>query len=182
MPLINIPDFPTAFVAAAFRATAPDGWLLLNGQTIGNASSGASARASADTEKLFLTLWNDTTADVVGGRGDTAAADYAANKELVLPDAGGRVLAGADPSGGILTDSTVLGVTMGLQNTQLIMAEVPQHKHNIEGVQTFSTNGDGSTASGVTSTETGFATGEEIAAQAHNNVQPTIICHWMIKL
>lgn len=71
---------------------------------------------------------------------------------------------------------------MGLQNTQLIMAEVPQHKHNIEGVQTFSTNGDGSTASGVTSTETGFATGEEIAAQAHNNVQPTIICHWMIKL
>jgi microcystin-dependent protein len=180
--IINIPDFPTAFVAAAFRSAAPDGWLLLNGQTIGNQFSGASARASADTESLFLTLWNDTNASVVGGRGDTAAADYAANKELVLPNAGGRALAGADPTGSILSESTIPGIELGLQSTQLIMAEVPQHQHGIGGTQTFDTNGGGSTATGITSTETGPATGELVSAQSHNNVQPTLICHWMIKL
>jgi hypothetical protein len=180
--IINIPDFPTAFVAAAFRSSTPEGWLLLNGQTIGNQFSGASARASADTEALFLTLWNDTIADVVGGRGDSAAADYAANKELVLPNAGGRVLAGSDPAGSILSDATILGVEKGEQSSHLSMAQVPQHQHNIGGTQTFDTNGDGSTVVGVTGTETGTATGELVSAQVHNNVQPTLIVNWMIKL
>lgn len=179
--LINIPDFPTASVVAAFRSTPPDGWLLLNGQTIGNQYSGASARASADTEALFLTLWNDSNASVVGGRGDTAVADYAANKKLVLPDAGGRVLAGVDPSGIILTDSTVLGFVKGIQDTQLIASEIPPHKHALSNTGTFDSNGGGSTSSGVVGSDTGTVL-EDGSSQPHNNVQPTLIVNWMIKL
>lgn len=78
------------------------GWVLANGETIGNASSGASGRANADTVNLFTELWNNwsnTEAPVSGGRGVSAAADYAANKTIQLPDLRGRGLAGMDVMG-----------------------------------------------------------------------------------
>jgi microcystin-dependent protein len=179
--IINIPDTPTATVVASFRSAAPDGWLILNGQTIGNQYSGASARASADTEALFLTLWNDTNASVVGGRGDTAASDYADNKELVLPNAGGRVFAGADPSGTVLTDATVLGVVLGSESVQLAMQNIPGHQHGLSATGTFDTNGGGSSSTGVVGSET-TSTSETAPSVSHSNVQPTLIANWIIKL
>lgn len=77
------------------RSTSPDGWLKLNGQTIGGAASGATARANADTVDLFTLLWNEHTnavlpiqdsAGAASARGASAAADFAANKRLPLPD------------------------------------------------------------------------------------------------
>lgn len=62
-------------------------WKLLNGRTIGDASSGATW-ASADAEALFLLLWAnaaDTYCPVSGGRGASAAADWAAHKTLTIP-------------------------------------------------------------------------------------------------
>lgn len=80
---------PTGKVAMFARATAPAGWVRLNGGTIGSATSGASERANADTHDLFVLLWNEfdnSICPVVGGRGTSAENDWAANKKLTLPD------------------------------------------------------------------------------------------------
>ena len=66
------------------------GWVQANGKTIGSITSGASERANADTQNLFLFLWNQAPFDgglpVLGGRGANAAADWTATKQLTLPD------------------------------------------------------------------------------------------------
>lgn len=73
----------------------PSGWLKANGTTIGSAASGATNRANADTEALFSLLWVNfdnatlpiqTSGGVATTRGASAAADFAANKRLPVPD------------------------------------------------------------------------------------------------
>lgn len=75
--------------------TAPTGTLVPNGGTIGSESSGATNRANADTSDLFTVLWNSTSntdlpiQDSTGAastRGASAAADFAANKRMPLPN------------------------------------------------------------------------------------------------
>lgn len=71
----------------------PEGWLWLNGDTIGNASSGAT-HAENTLEALFTHLWtvmSDTYAPVSSGRGATALADFQAGKTLTLPNSAGKM-------------------------------------------------------------------------------------------
>lgn len=76
------------------------GFVRANGLTIGSATSGATERANADTQNLFTDLWNtDPNLVVPGGRGATAAADWAANKQITLPDLRGRVPVALDDMG-----------------------------------------------------------------------------------
>ena len=94
---------PTGFIQDYVGTTAPSGWVIANGQTIGNGSSGGTGRANADTAALFTLLWNswaNAQAAVSGGRGANAAADFAANKTIALPDLRGTVIAGLDNMGG----------------------------------------------------------------------------------
>lgn len=97
---------PTGTVAALALATAPTGWLKANGSTIGSADSGAT-RANADTAALFAVLWAITglailtSAGAGSTRGASAAADFAANKRLTLPDLRGEFLRGLDDSRGV---------------------------------------------------------------------------------
>lgn len=82
------------------------GWVRMNARTIGSASSGASERANADCQALFLYLWsnyNDTECPVVGGRGGTGLIDWNANKQITLPDLRGRAPFGVTGMGN--TDS-----------------------------------------------------------------------------
>jgi hypothetical protein len=65
------------------------GWVRDNGRTIGNAVSGASERANADCQALFVFLWGtyaDAVCPVVGGRGANGLADFTAGKQITLPD------------------------------------------------------------------------------------------------
>ena len=115
------------------------GFVRANGRTIGNASSGATERANADTLALFTFLYNaDANLSVSGGRGASAAVDYAANKSIALPDFRGRVIAGLDDMGnsaaGRLTASyfgssaTVLGaVGQSNENSTLQTANLPAY-------------------------------------------------------
>ncbi len=89
--------FSTGDVKLTLKTAADPTWVLMNDTTIGSGSSGATGRANADTSALYTLLWTnaaDQWAPVTGGRGASAAADFAANKPLALPKALGRALAG----------------------------------------------------------------------------------------
>lgn len=120
--------------------TAPTGWVRANGRTIGNASSSATERANADTEDLFTVLWDsygDSVCAVSSGRGASAAADYAANKTIALPDLRGRSFFGLDDMGNsaasrlgtVITSSTTNGASGGAETVVLSEAHLAAHTH-----------------------------------------------------
>lgn len=123
------------------------GWVRLNGRTIGSATSGATERANADCEDLFLYLYAaDTNLAVSGGRGVSAAADWAANKTIALPDGRGRILAGLDDMGSSAASRlsltyfgatpTVLGAARNGESVTLGALNLPPHAHTgTTGVQ-----------------------------------------------
>lgn len=85
----------TGDVKSSINPTPSSGWILWIEGTIGNAASAATVRANADTEELYTMIWtnaSDTNCPVTGGRGASAAADFAANKPIALPKTNGRVL------------------------------------------------------------------------------------------
>lgn len=146
---------PVGFVADFAGLTAPAGWHLLSGGTIGDATSGATVRANADQSALFVQLWDNfsntelTIQDSSGvgtTRGANAATDFAAHKRLPLPDLRGRVVAGKDNMGGTsanrLTDQSggldgdTLGDTGGSETHQLIIAELAAHTHGAGSYET----------------------------------------------
>lgn len=90
--------------------TAPANWVLANGGTLGNGTSGATLRANADTANLFSFFWAnyDNTQLVIQDsagapttRGATAAADFAASKRLPVVDMRGMFPRGLDLGRGI---------------------------------------------------------------------------------
>jgi microcystin-dependent protein len=188
------------------------GFVRCNGRTIGNASSGATERANADTSALFSFLWNnDANLAVSGGRGASAAADYAANKTIALPDCRGRALAGLDDMGNSAagrltvsyfgTSATVLGAAGGAESHTLTTAQMPVHSHGVtdpghshgEGdainqsssaqsiLPTGATLWAGANTSTASAT-TGISIQNAGSGAAHNNTQPTILMTIQIKL
>lgn len=111
------------------------GWVRENGLTIGNATSGASERANADTQVLWIYLYTtDANLAVSGGRTGNALNDYNAGKQLTLPDMRGRVngfLADMGNSAStVLTAAscaspTVLGFACGNQTATLLIGNLP---------------------------------------------------------
>jgi hypothetical protein len=142
---------PTTIAATGdvkFRATQEfvTGWVKMNGQTIGNATSGASQRANADTQNLFVYLWNNCPVahcPIVGGQGASALADFNANKQMTLLDMRGRAFWGVDdmgnsPAGRILASNVTSGggdgvttgnATGGEANHVLVVGELASHTH-----------------------------------------------------
>ena len=190
---------PTGSILPFAGTAAPTGWILASGGTIGSSSSGATARANADTATLYALLWgsfantelaiqaSDGTAST---RGASAAADFAANKRLPVPDLRGRVVAGKDDMGGsaasrltsALTGST-LGAAGGSQTHTLTTAEMPSHAHDHQAHE-----GGGGPNSRVQRSDGGSVTTYSGVVQAtggggaHNNTQPTYILNQIIKL
>jgi hypothetical protein len=119
------------------------GWVRDNGRTIGSATSGGTERANADCQNLFTYLWNtfgNTICPVVSGRGASAAADWAANKQITMPDKRGCAPMGLDDMGNsaagryasapIITGGvTTAGSTVGENDHVLVAGEMPTHTH-----------------------------------------------------
>lgn len=115
------------------------GWVRDNGRTIGSASSGATERANADTSALFAWLWNNfsnSVCPVSTGRGANAAADFAANKTIQLPNKRNIVPGGLDDMGNtaaggyagvpvVSGDVTTAGSVIGETAHQIAQAELP---------------------------------------------------------
>lgn len=126
--------FTTGMLQNYYGTSSPAGWVRGNGRTIGSATSGATERANADCEDLFLFLWAaDATLTVSGSRGGTAAGDWAANKTIALPDFRGRALVGLDTMGNsaasVLTGIDTIGETAGSESVTLDSTQIPSHLH-----------------------------------------------------
>lgn len=127
----------TGWIQPIYGTGNVTGFVRANRRTIGNGSSGASERANADTAALFAFLYAADVNLVVapGGRGVSAAADFAANKTIELPDCRGRAIAGLDDMGnsaaGRLTSTyfgtaaTVLGAAGGDEKQTLALSQLP---------------------------------------------------------
>ena len=122
----------TGDVKLTIKTTASVGWVMCNDGTIGSASSGATTRAHADTQALYTELWNNisnTHAPVTGGRGVSAADDFAANKPIALTKMLGRALAISGAGSGLTARS--LGQALGSETHVLTTAEMPTHAHAV---------------------------------------------------
>lgn len=117
---------PTGAVQGFRRKTAPTGWVKEGGGTIGSSASGATARASSDTEALFTLLWTEFTntelpiqdsSGAASTRGGSAASDFAANKRMPLFDSRTRFLRGSDDGLGFNA-----GLTVGVSQADAIKA------------------------------------------------------------
>lgn len=108
------------------------GWVRANARTIGASASGATERANADCENLFLFLWNtfsNTLCPVTGGRGANAAADWAANKVIATLDMRSKGGFGLDDMGntsaGITGGSTSAAASIGASTYTVAQANLP---------------------------------------------------------
>lgn len=178
---VVLSGIPSGTMLMFCSTTAPSGWVRCNGRTIGNASSGATERANADTSALYTLLWtayDNTVCPVSGGRGASAAADYAANKTLGLPDLRGRALFGLDDMGNsaagrlgtIITTPTTNGASGGTETHTLTTSQIPSHTHGA-GTLALSTD-PGHTHNIFTSTGANN-TGQGISGNDNNTNGPT---------
>ena len=184
--------FSTGDVKFTLKTTADTGWIMANDGTIGSASSGATTLADPSAQNLYTLLWNNISnsyAPVTGGRGASAAADWAANKALQLTAMLGRALAVAGTGSGGNATAHALGSAIGdeaLQSHNHTTNETP-HAHsastpNYTG-QPYST---GNSAALIGSSPTTYSsTGITInstGAGSGGNMQPTSFLNAMIKL
>jgi microcystin-dependent protein len=214
---------------------APAGWVYCNGETIGNAGSGAKY-ASEAARGLYRLLWNSiepsllmiqTSAGSITTRGASADADFDAGKRLRTPDLRGRVIAGHDTMGSatqspndvnLLTakiggiNGDRLGDYGGSETHTLTLSEIPVHNHgsvtsagthhhisvgrdittegspfgkspdNYSRVPNWSTISDGKMYETSDDGEHTHNTRDAGQGGAHNNIQPSYILNYIIKL
>ena len=138
----------TGDIKVRYGTGALSGFVRSNGRTIGSAASGASERANADCEDLFLYLWTeDANLTVSTGRGASAAADWAANKTIALPDFRGRVIAGLDDMGNSAAGRRTTTYT-GVAATVLGSVSTHGESHTLTAAQIPSITSAG-TATGI---------------------------------
>jgi hypothetical protein len=130
--------FQTGDVIWLDQAGTRAGWVRDNGRTIGSATSGASERANSDCQNLFTFLRNtydDTVCPVNGGRGASAAADWAANKWITLPDKRGYAPGGLDDMGNAAA-SRYAGVPFTAGNATAAGSLCGEAAHALSGSET----------------------------------------------
>jgi microcystin-dependent protein len=175
-------SFTTGDVKTSLKTTADAGWVMMNDGTLGDASSGATTRANADTQALFTLLWTNVSnanCPVSSGRGASAAADFAAHKTIALPKMRGRALASAGSGSGL--SARALGDVVGEETHTLSVTEMPAHQHGM-GWHIKAAIGTigGSYYMGDSSPDD--LTEPAGGGAAHNNMQPTSFVNFMIKL
>ena len=191
---LGLQSFTTGDLKPTMKNVADAGWVLCNDGTIGNATSGGTARANADTAALFSLLWtnvSNTYAPVSGGRGGSAAADFAANKTIGLTLMLGRALGVAGAGAGL--SARVLGQALGDENLQQHNHTIndPTHIHQMNAYTGVTANGttdyvgDSNSTSEINRPTQSAATGISInntGSGGAGNMQPTSFVNIMIKL
>lgn len=163
---------PQPEIIQGFHATPKKNEVPLNGSTIAM-SSGATFNGSMYRQH-YEYLWNnvaDGQAAVSGGRGVSAAADFAANKTITTPDFRDRAMVGVSSGGSFTAVATLSGATtvtptgtVGTSGaTTLTTDQMPSHTHTTpQGWQsggTTSTSGVWGTGNVQVSTTSGSTGG-----------------------
>lgn len=203
-------SFTTGDCKWTLKTTPDTGWIIWTDSFIGSATSGA-GYPGAQFQPLYELLWNNmsnTDAPVIGGRGGSAAADFAANKKITMPPLHGRALGVAGAS---LFTARRLGEVIGEETHTLTAAEIPTiASANLSGIAVSVTSTTPNTATGVIQsanvtggsdrafTSTGInttivsagtlgsgtviVTSSNTGGTAHNIMQPTGFINLMVKL
>lgn len=156
----RVKELPTGTVQFTIDDAAPSGWLILNGDSIGDTGSGAT-KAGSQYEALYALFWNsmaDAEAAVSTGRGASAQADWDAGKTLTMPDARGRAVIGTGTGSG-LTARTHGDASIGAED-----ATLPSHTHGSSAMTAVSNGahthqglfGGGGTDNELSGTSTGL--------------------------
>jgi hypothetical protein len=133
--------FSTGDAKLTYKTVADAGWVLfVNDGSIGDASSGATNRANADTSALFSLLWanipalivQDSTGTTVA-RGGSAAADFSAHRRLAIPASAARAIGIAGVGSGLT--ARTLGGTLGAETVTPTVTSMPSHAHGFGGLQ-----------------------------------------------
>jgi hypothetical protein len=122
---------PLGQVSFFFDPNPTDGYLDCLGQTMGSSTSGA-VYASSDYEDLFIYLWTYNSSLIVapGGRGGSAASDWAANKTITLPNFQRATMAGVSTVTGSLFNTTP-GSLVGSETVTLTVSNIPEMQPSI---------------------------------------------------
>ncbi|MDI7209102.1 phage tail protein [Leptospira santarosai] len=193
--------FDVGDVKTSARNTPPTGWLQANGQTIGNTGSGAN-NVGSEFQNLYILLWNDwsnivlpiqNSSGTATTRGANALADWTAGKRLPIPNLCGRSPIGAGTGSGLSPRS--LGQTLGEENHLLTLPEIPAHNHGGGDHNHSSDAANVPLQAGSYTIKVGFAgygtsptynSGTIIQSQGgglpHNNMQPSLVLNYFIKL
>lgn len=141
---VVLAEVPTGARMGFLRTTPPTGWIKGNGGTIGNAASGATNRANADTLDLFTLFWGQfsntilpiqDSAGVATTRGASAAADFAANKRLPVFDLRKRFDEGADDGLGFDATATVGSTRADIIKNHVHPGTIPSASRTLTGMQ-----------------------------------------------
>jgi len=196
--IINSPR--TGDVRSSLNMFYPYGWVPMNDGTIGNPSSNATTRKSADTWQLYNLIW--TVGKVVDtgvpfnniaqlydssgtpiNYGGTAIADFNANKQLALTKMMGRVIMGSVPSTALLATNYTQNVTASNSAGTLLFTGVNSSLMFVGQPVTFTSTGtlpDAIIANAVyfiTNINAGGANTFEIATIYSNAIAGTAIAY-----
>lgn len=143
---------PAGVVVPYAGSTVPDGWLLCDGAAVSRTTYAA----------LFLTIGTSY------GPGDGSTT-------FNLPNLAGKIPVGRD-SGDSVFDT--IGETGGEKTHTLTIDEMPSHNHRIEA---YTGTGSGGFIEAGQSFQAGRITFNTGGSQPHNNLQPYIVLHYIIK-
>jgi len=188
----SVVGWATGDIKLTYKSVADDGWIMMDDGSIGDATSGGTTRANADTLGLFTLFYaspfTDATAPIQTSSGaattraaqGAAATAYATHCRLVLPATKGRALSAAGAGSGLTAHT--LGSTFGSE-----ASDVPGHSHGISFDDIGIPGGDGSSGSFIVShlRDYPLGTGVVVSQQTSvggTNVSPSIYLNVMIKL
>jgi hypothetical protein len=180
-------SFPLGTVLPVVLSTIPDGWLLLNGDTIGSAASAATHKDDAYETfwKAYYADYADSEAPVVGGRGASADADWTANKAITLPDVRSRNLIGAGAGTGLT--ERVAGTKGGAETHTLTAAQsgLPAHSHQYTRYLNGWAQGQGDSQPNVwfsVSTQNTGNNAAQNASQSHPIMDPWLALPFIVRV
>lgn len=161
-------SFPPGVIAPTLASAAPADWVLMFGQTLTNAQS------------TYPVLWANVDAAFKSGA------------NLIVPDLRGRIPVGRDNMGGSAANRITAGQS-GLSGTTLGAVggdeRLHAHQHTPNAVASFLINGPSSLIVlsagdwGGGTYSPGIVTDTAVqGAGASQNVQPSIILNWILKL
>ncbi len=163
-------EMPVGSVIAFAGSTAPEGWLMCDGEQYSN-------QRYPELYEIIKENYIPNGSWIIEANKRSQLEKY-----FCVPDLKGRVVVGVDRGKERVTANNLLGQYGGEENHQLTEQELAKHKHNFKvdnsgPSSVYAINNDHVHSSSVGIFET-TSTGED---QPHNNMQPYQVLNYIIR-